>query len=264
MSIPLVSVIMPFYNSEAFIKKSVLSILNQTYRNFELIIINDCSTDNSLQIVKSFRDPRIRVINNLKHIGVAATLNRGLHLAQSRLIARMDADDIALRNRFATQIEFLRKHPDVVLVGTWATLINEQGRKIKIKKLPENSQEIKSHILRYNPFIHSTIMLRKPVLKSTGAYDERYNGAEDYDLFLRIVGKYKTANIKQPLLLYRISRSSVTFRQLKKVELRSLLVRINALQNYGYSYKQIVYLIKPILAYFIPARLKQLVIYAAN
>src|SRR3989344_285670 len=261
MSTPLVSVIMPVYNSESFVKKSVSSVLNKTYRKFELIIVNDASTDKSLAIVKSFQDPRVKIINNVKQVGVAAALNRGLHFAKGRLIARMDADDIALRNRFSVKVKFLRKYPDVVLIGTWVTIINEQGRKIKIKKLPEDSQKIKSHILRYNPFIHSTIMLRKSVLDSVGSYSERYNGAEDYDLFLKVVSTYKTANINKPLLQYRISKSAVTFKQLKKVELQSLQVRLNALLNYGYSFKQVIYLIKPILAYIVPARLKQLLIY---
>ena len=259
MNMLLVSVIMPFHNSERFIHESVSSILSQTYQNFELITVNDASTDKSLSIVKAFQDPRVKIINNLKQLGVAAALNRGLRFAKGQLIARMDADDIALRNRFSVQVEFLRQHPDIVLTGTWVTVINEQGRKIKIKKLPEDSEEIKNQILRWNPFIHSSVMMKKSVLRSVGKYNELYNGAEDYDLFLRISRSFKTANINQPLLQYRISKSSVTFQQLKKVELQSLKVQCNALFNYGYSFTQVFYLLKPALSYLIPAQLKRLI-----
>lgn len=206
---PRVSVIMPVYNAEEnHLREAILSILKQTYTDFELIILNDGSTNNSEEVIKSFDDPRIVYVKNDKNLKIIKTLNKGLELAKGEYIARMDSDDISDTRRLEIQVKYLDEHPKVALAGTWAVAFP-----VKIKyRLPTHAQDIKM-FLRYcsNCIIHPTVMVRKSVLAENNLkYDEAYPHAEDYKLWCDLSEKYDLANIPEVLFAHRLHTTSVS------------------------------------------------------
>jgi glycosyltransferase involved in cell wall biosynthesis len=214
---PLVSVLLPVYNDSKTVVQSIRSILGQTFRDFELVIVDDGSTDNTPQIVGSFEDPRIHLIANERNLGLAPTLNRAIGVASGDYLARQDADDIALPHRLEKQVVFLRSHPDVAMVGSRAIVIDEQGLEKGLWDYPPiDDIDIKWNLLFRNPFIHSSVMMRRVVLDRTGLYTEDpvifRAFVEDYDLWSRINEVAKSANFEEPLLKYRVSATSATSR----------------------------------------------------
>lgn len=207
---PLVSVILPVYNAERFIRESVDSILSQTYGDFELIIINDGSTDNSLSVLESIRDPRIVLISQ-QNKGLAATLNYGLTLAKGEFIARQDNDDLSLPSRFEKQLAFLQSNPAVDVVGTWAEIMDETGKATgKFHRHPTDSLQLKFRLLFDNPFVHSSVMFRKSIVTKAGNYDTDRSIFEDYNLWSRIARISQVANIPEVLLRYREVNSGMS------------------------------------------------------
>ena len=207
---PKISVVMSTYNAERYLAEAIESILNQTFKDFEFIIINDGSTDDSSKIIKNYakKDKRIVVINNKENIGLIKSLNKGIKRAIGKYIARMDADDISMPNRFQVQFDFLEKNQDIFLVGTRAFLIDDSGKRLG-KTHVKNDFKIIRKILESgnNCFIHSSIMFRKG---SDVRYREKAMHCEDYDLYLQLLLKRKKfSNIDMPLLEYRISSNSV-------------------------------------------------------
>jgi len=208
---PKITVLLPVYNGDKYLRESIESILKQTFNNFELIIINDGSTDNSLKIAKSFNDPRIKIINNKKNLGIIKSLNIGLSQAKGKYIARLDADDISLKNRLETQYSFLEKNKDIILIGGWAEIINDKGEYIR-KKTPVTSFEQIKYWAMFigNPFIHSSVFFRKDNIKSIGGYSHNYKHVEDYDLYLRLIKNgYKIINLPEIFIKYRIHDQSI-------------------------------------------------------
>ena len=206
---PLISVVMPVYNAESFLREAVESILSQTYTNFEFIIINDGSTDNSGKILSDFNDHRMRVIGQ-PNAGIGKALNRGLDSASGELIARMDADDIALPQRFEKQVEFFLLHPDLALLGTWAEIIDSEGRHRSWHKHPTTNAAIKYALLKNSPFVHPSVMFRSSVIADVGKYDEGNLVFEDYDMWSRITRIHEAANLPEVLLKYREVSSSIS------------------------------------------------------
>lgn len=198
-----ISVVLPVYNAEKYLAESVESILRQTHENFELIIINDGSKDNSAAVVKSFSDPRIVYIEQ-ENAGLAATLNRGISTAKYEYIARQDNDDISEPQRFEKQIEFLEANKDVALVGSWASIIDENGQAVnRHHKHFVNNAELKFALLFDNPFVHSSVMFLKSAWKKAGGYNTDRAIFEDYYLWSSLSKHYKIANIPEYLLQYR-------------------------------------------------------------
>lgn len=226
MSKPEVSIILPVYNAEKFIVETIESILSQFFTNFELIIIDDCSEDNSLRLVKRFVDKRIHIYRNKKNLGVAKTLNIGLSKALGKFIARCDADDINLQDRFLRQIQFLKKNKNYVLVGSNAEIFFEDKQYTYLTKMPLSHKQIQRRILIKNPFIHSTVMFRKEAIIKAGSYNALFNGAEDYELWLRMIQIGKVKNLKKALVKRRIHKNVITKKDHFKVELLALLVRM--------------------------------------
>jgi glycosyltransferase involved in cell wall biosynthesis len=206
---PLISIVMPAFNVEKYIKKAVESIINQTYNNWELIIIDDGSTDNTVQIIKSFTDKRIIFLKNKKNIGhrgFVRNLNRGLELAKGEFIVRMDSDDISLPTRIEEQIAFLQKHPNITFLGTSVIEIDENDKIIAKKEFPKTHKKIVKTMKKKNCIIHPTLAMRKNTLR----YREKMFYVEDYDLYLRgIKKKYEFASLRKPLVKYRILQSSI-------------------------------------------------------
>lgn len=203
MNLPLLSVILPVYNGEKHIPASLDSVLAQTFTGFELIIIDDGSTDATAQIAADYakKDQRIRIISNGSNLGIAESLSRGLSAARGMYIARMDADDISLPERLEMQIKFMQKHPNVAVCGCQMRSMNG-GRKISY---PLKDQDIRAQMVFRNPIGHSAVMFKKDAIVSCGGYDISYVPAEDYDLWTRLALRPDTvfANLADTLVLYR-------------------------------------------------------------
>ncbi|MGL5764479.1 MAG: glycosyltransferase family 2 protein [Sarcina sp.] len=217
-----VSVVMSVYNGEKFLKEAIDSILKQTFKDFEFLIINDGSTDKSLEILNSYSDKRIRMLDNDGNKGLIYSLNRGLKEAKGEYIARMDADDIAMSDRFAKQVEFLDNNKDVNLVGSSIECIFEGLPFVKkLVKATTDYEFIKVKAIFESTFYHPTVMFRKSIIDEYNlVYDERYKHAEDYGLWNNMMLKGKVSNIEEPLLNYRIVKTSVTRKANKDIDER--------------------------------------------
>lgn len=236
---PKVSVVMPFYNAALYIEESVRSILNQTFEDFELIAINDGSTDNSNEIVNSIQDRRVRLIDNSVNKGLVAVLNDGFALARGEYIARMDSDDVAHPKRLQSQVEYLDAHPKIALLGTSFQYI---GKDIIIFP-PQKHSEIVYCSLFNNPFGHPTIMLRKQaVAKFKKVYRSEYYFAEDYDLWCRMMDEFETANLSEIFLLYRIHGEQVSSKvaEQKAVSDRVRLIQLKKLVGVLFDFEHTI------------------------
>lgn len=204
-----ITVLMPVFNGKLFIKAAIESILVQTHNNFEFLIINDGSTDDSDSIIKLYSDKRIKYIKNEDNKGIVATLNEGLMLSSGKYIARMDADDISLPQRLEKQVAFLENHPEYVLCGCRALAINAKDEKLFNLNRPTTFEQIKVFNLFRNAFIHPSVMAHTAIMKKFG-YREDYKYAEDYHLFSQLTMNYKVANLGERLLYYRLHEESIT------------------------------------------------------
>lgn len=205
---PLVSVLLPVYNAAPYVQEAIESILSQTYRRFELIIVNDGSTDGSGQIIKAMHDPRIRIIEQ-RNRGLSVALNRAIAVAQGAYLARQDADDISLPRRFERQVEFLEEHSTVGMVGTWAEIRSHNPSLVKVYAPPSDSALLKFELLFDNPFVHSSMMIRRQAIEQVGAYDEGASvRAEDYELWSRVAQKCEVGNLPETLHIYRDAPNS--------------------------------------------------------
>lgn len=208
---PAISVILPVYNSDSFLKESIDSIINQTFRDWELIIINDGSTDKSEEIILSYKDDRIKYHKNNENIGLIKTLNKGIDLSTSKYIARMDADDISDIKRFEKQFEFLENNPQIGMCGTFALIINNTGETTgKIIHLTED-EYLQVNLLFSVPFVHPSMMIRREILQNE-RFNSDFTHTEDYDLWCRIARNHKTANIPLFLLKYRWHGDNVSIK----------------------------------------------------
>jgi len=234
---PLISVVIPVYNGNGFLPAALESILGQTYRNFEVIAIDDGSTDNSYEILKNYaeRDSRLRVFRNSKNLNIANTLNRGIKLARGQYIARMDADDIALPKRLSRQIKFMKSHPEVVILGGQVKTIDINGKTIGRKLFPKTDGQIRGALFTTNPIQHPTAIINRALLpKNFAWYDPALPPAEDYDLFFRLgqFGLYH--NLDRFVLKYRQYLGSATFKNPVKTFGVTRKVRKLARTKYGY------------------------------
>ncbi len=257
------SVVMAAANNAETIETAVTSILKQSFGEFEFIIIADGSTDGTVSKLKDLagKDNRIKLIINKKRLGLTPSLNLGLKAAGGAIIARMDADDASLPDRFRLQLGYLNEHKNIGLLGTGVNLIDGRGKRLRVKKLPTVNSEIKSAILKYCPFIHPTWMVRRSVLNQVGVYNEDFIFAQDYELALRIAARFPVANLPEPLLNYRVnSTSAISLKNLKQQEWLAIKARFLALSRYGYSWLESWKLIKPLLSFLLPGKLK-LVLY---
>lgn len=207
---PKISVVMSAYNAEKYIKIAIQSVLRQTYQDFEFIIINDGSTDNTLSVVKEFKDRRIKIVENAENIGLTSSLNNGIAIAKGEYIARMDADDVSLPLRFETQIKFLSRNPDYALIGSSFYQIDETGEIVSFTKVLTENSEINSNLIHQNWFGHGSVMMRKTAFVECGGYSSNFKYAQDYDLWLRISEKFKVANNEEPLYSWRMLKDSIS------------------------------------------------------
>lgn len=200
---PEITVLMSVYNGERFLREAIESILNQTYREFEFLIINDGSTDSSREIILSYNDPRIRLIDNEPNIGLTRSLNKGLRLAKGEYIARMDADDISIQERLEKQFKFMEKRLDVGLVTSWYEVIDEKNSCISIINDERTFENMYYFFTFGNQFPHSSTFFRKKNVMDLDGYDERYKRSQDYDLWFRLSRVTRIEMISEVLLKWR-------------------------------------------------------------
>jgi glycosyltransferase involved in cell wall biosynthesis/phenylacetate-coenzyme A ligase PaaK-like adenylate-forming protein/MoaA/NifB/PqqE/SkfB family radical SAM enzyme len=207
---PKISVLLSVYNGQKYIRQALESIYNQSFQDYEIIIIDDASTDSTADILQQEKDSRTFIKRNPQNIGLTKSLNIGLSLCRGKYIARMDADDISLPERFEKQIKFLEENPDCAAVGSWCIRIDENGRLVSNWRHPTDYKGIKERMLTQNSIFHGTVMIRKDSIFNLGCYNEKYRFSQDYDLWLRMSELFEIRNIGEFLYLSRVSRDSIS------------------------------------------------------
>lgn len=205
---PMISVIMSVYNEQVFIEEAVKSILDQTEHDFELIIVDDCSTDDTVKIIEGLSDERVVLVRNEENAGLTKNLNKALEMTRGRLIARMDGDDISMPDRFSKQTEFLNKHPDIMLISCNTVTFGKQRLVSDIAGSPE---ELKCTMLLRPVLAHPGFMFRRELYDKYGfKYDEHFRSAQDYDFAARVTRQFKIAVTPEVLLQYRAHKGQVS------------------------------------------------------
>lgn len=207
---PLVSVVMAVLNGGRLLKKSIESILEQSYLNIQLVIVDDGSQDDTLDVIKSFSDERIKLLVNEQNMGLIYSLNYGVNNASGELIARMDADDIALPQRIAKQVNSFNDDEHRVVVGSWLTLVNERECVTGEWQYPESNAAIKWNQLFNSGIAHPSVMFKKKAFLDSGGYSLNHKYAEDYELWTRLGNKGQLYNIQESLVLYRVHDASIS------------------------------------------------------
>lgn len=229
MSRPLVTVLMPVYNAERFLRQAIQSVLSQTFTDFELLIINDGSTDNSVTIIQSFHDQRIRLVHNEKNSGVIDTLNKGIALAKGMYIARMDADDYSLASRFEKQVNYLQQHKTVAVLATRIIQVNADDENLgewddDIQNT--SPEQIFKTLAKTNCIAHPTVMMRTEVMRSY-TYHKKQKGSEDWDLWMRLASDgYRIDKLPEVLLRYRLHAASVTAVHNREISIEKKINRV--------------------------------------
>lgn len=228
---PKVTVLLPVHNGGAYLDEAVRSVFGQTFADFELLAIDDGSTDGSGEVLRRYRDPRLRLVENGRNLGLVETLNRGLTLSRGEYVARMDSDDVSLPERLARQIGFLDAHPDIGVLGSGGELIDGEGRTRAVFRYPLRHEVIRFCLHFFNPLAHPSVMMRRKVVLSSGGYRsaglsrEGASFPEDYDLWWRLGDVTRLANLPDRLLLLRKHAATVTARHME--EFRANAARIN-------------------------------------
>lgn len=243
---PLVSVVMPVYNAEKYVRSAIESVIQQSYKQIELIIVDDVSTDNSWKIIQMYEKHfscirAIRMSRNLNRGGDMCA-NEGIKLARGKYIARMDADDICHLSRIEKQVAYLEAHPDIFLVGSNAHVIDRMRNIIGEKIEPSESRDIYRAYFTIHPIIHPSSMFRRVYQDKKFSYEIRYSANNDYFTFFKLLCKnYRFANLKEKLLYYRIHGKNDTFVNVRKKFLNTLAVRIEMFLKHGYdpTFKQV-------------------------
>jgi len=221
-----VTVLMSVYNGEKYLREAIDSILNQTFRDFEFLIINDGSTDRTMEILRSYHDRRIKIINNERNMGLTKSLNKGLKMARGEYIARMDADDISMPDRLKKQVDFLDAHQDYAVVGTFVKILNKDSEVIYLPERPIEDTEIRGFLKRDNCIAHGSVMIRKTCLLDVGLYDELMERSQDYELWLRLSEKYRLANIPNYLYMWRRHKENIEAKYIKEQKIFVVLAMV--------------------------------------
>ena len=229
---PLLTVLMPVYNAEKYVREAVDSILKQSFVDFEFLIIDDASTDQTVSLIKSYSDKRIKLIEKAENTGYTNSLNAGLRMAKGKFIGRMDSDDISLPSRFAIQLSYMESNPEVIVCGAFYEILGNQ----KTIHLPVRNAEIRVALLWGNCLAHPSVIIRKNALiQSSVYYDASKEPAEDYDLWVRLLPVGHIHNIPEVLLKYRIHYSSVSRKRSKQQEKESIQIKLQLLSYLNVS-----------------------------
>ncbi len=249
LNMPLVTVLMPVYNGAIFLKETINSVLNQTYADFIFLIIDDGSTDDSVQVIESFTDKRIQFIKNESNLKLISTLNKGLNLCSTKYICRMDCDDICEPTRLKEQVEYMEMNPDVGASGTFIKLLRKNNQ---LEMRTPLNDDINSFMLFNSPIAHPSVILRRNVLvENQLQYNSEYIHAEDFKLWQEISNFSKLGNIGKSLLKYRIHEKQITSDPKNKSEKQNTLskIRTEQLSTFGVSFSDEEFNLHQLIAY---------------
>ncbi len=252
-----VSVLLSTYNDASTLEASINSVLNQSYKNFEFIIVNDASSSDTVEILNEFskKDHRITVYSNSENIGLTRSLNRGLAHCSCAFVARIDADDMWHKDKLREQLDYMYDHPECALLGTAYEEINEFGEYCRASTVPlfTDNERLTNSMVRFNPFFHSSILVKKGVVESLNGYDERCKYAQDYNLWVRVAENHDIANLPKVLAYRRITTANISVRKERQQRisaLRSKVLAINLLSNNLLNYR---YLLNDVAVIVLPA-----------
>lgn len=257
---PKISVLMPAYNVEFYVIEAIESILNQTFSDFELIIIDDCSTDKTWEILQAYpsKDKRITLYKNEKNLGISKTRNKLIGLAKAKYVVWQDADDISLPYRLEHQYAFMESHPDVGISAGYLEFFDEKGTKSIRKYFPDDAR-LRSKIFRYSPVPQPAAIIRKIVFEDTGYFPVASPVAEDLAMTFQIGTKYKFGNLEEVLIRYRQNHAGVTFTKLHTMELYTIFLRYYYAHNSAYNATlgdKIYNFIQYLTIFLIPTKIK--------
>lgn len=253
---PLVSVVMTVHDGEPWTTEAVESVLKQSFADFELIVVDDGSTDATPAILRRFVDARLRVITQ-PPTGQTSALNRALRLAAAPLLARMDADDVALPDRLERQVAFLEEHAEVGLLGTACHEISATGEVLRTLTPPLEDGALRRTLIRTNPFIHTSVVFRRAVLEKSRPYDERFVVAQDYELWLRMSRSTQLANLAEPLVLRRMAPGQLSSARDTTRLREDVRVKLLALAGGSYPFWNAIFLAKPLVGLALPLRARR-------
>lgn len=240
-NMPLVSVVIPTYNAEKYLAEAIDSILWQTYQNYELYIVDDASTDGTVDIIKQYQKKypkKVKAIFLKENTNAAgnAGMNIAYPLLKGKYIVRMDADDIAYPKRIEKQVKFMEKHPDAILLGTQGTVIDGQGKVIGDKKFPISNQAIYKEYFILHPILHPSVMFRKSLIPNKDyIYENKWGVNDDYYTFFNLLQYGKFYNLPESLLYYRVHGSNSSLQNLKQKFINTLNIRFQAIKKFNYK-----------------------------
>lgn len=251
MKNPKVSIIMSVFNGQDHIKECIDSILSQTLTDFEFIIINDGSDDQTAERLKEYSDPRIRTVEQ-ENSGLTKSLNRAVNLSGGKYIARIDADETAMPNRLAAQVDFLNTHPDVGLVGSFYINTDSDGRLLHKIETPVSDGDIRMRLRIANAIGHGSVMIRKDVFRTVGLYNEDLKYVQDFELWGRIAKSFKVHNLPEYLLKRKVTDASLSSKKEIMIERSrcALKAHISTLKNLGIPFYRYYYLWPSLLMYW--------------
>ncbi len=245
MSVPALAVVMAVHDGERYLADALASVLAQSFDDFELVVVDDGSSDRSAVIVRATSDRRVSVLSQPR-AGLTVSLNRAVAASRAPLLARMDADDVALPERFARQFAFLAAHPDVGLLGTACREIDAAGVSLRDIVPPEDDAALRRALVRANPFVHASVMMRRDAFVRAGGYDGSLAVAQDYDLWFRMSRLTRMANLPEPLLLRRMHEGQVSIARERERLHAEVRIKARALVRGGYGPWAALHLVKPL------------------
>jgi glycosyltransferase involved in cell wall biosynthesis len=255
---PAVSVLLAVHDGAPWITAAVASVLGQTAGDLELIVVDDGSTDATPDALAAVRDPRLRVERRAQ-AGLTSSLNHALGLARADLIARLDADDVALPERLGRQRAFLAERPAVGLLGTAAREVDAGGREVRIVRPPTDDAALRRALIRANPFVHSSVMARRALVERAGGYDATLPVAQDYDLWMRLAALTQLGNLAEPLVIRRLVPGRVSVEREEDRLRAEARVRWRAVTSGAYPPWCAVFALRPALALALPRPLRRVV-----
>lgn len=234
---PLVSVILPVYNGLPYLEKAIQSILNQTFSNFELLILDDASTDNSWELIKKYaaKDKRIRAFQNKKNLGIGKALNLLIKKTSAQFLARMDADDLMLEKRLEKQINYLQKHPDIVVLGSFMKEIDKKDRVMGKRIMPVKHKDIYNMMYYAMGIQNPTVVFNRKLIPQNFSWYQEAGLIEDLDMFFRLFKYGRFANLPEFLMLYRIHGENLSLKKVKKTFKAAQKIREKAIREYSYQ-----------------------------
>jgi glycosyltransferase involved in cell wall biosynthesis len=254
---PAVSVLMAVRDGMPWVTEAVRSVLVQTLADLELIVVDDGSADATAEVLAAIADRRLHLEKRGRE-GLTRALNHALTRARAPLVARLDADDVALPERLARQVAFLERHAEIGVLGTAAREIGADGRDVRVVRPPTDDAAIRRALIRRNPMLHSTVMIRRALLERVGGYDESFPVAQDYDLWLRLMPHTRLANLAEPLVVRRLLPGRVSVARDAERLRADARVRWRAVRAGAYPAWCAVFAARPALALLLPPRLRGL------